>query len=173
MPHTPHTPGAAISHPLTPSNGPPSVSSIYNETNINANHSSPVQNQSPQNKSNMNNQNPVDTIPINRSSDSLANLSAVDLNTDLNFDPTAVIDGETNGDLSVSVNNHTFLWTFSISIVILFCSLRYFQLLSDSVVDPMELLSYLDPPNLNLNTPPSSGSSNNPNNDDILAALFD
>lgn len=42
----------------------------------------------------------------------------------------------------------------------------------DSVVDPMELLSYLDPPS-DLNTPPSSGSSNHPNNDDILAALFD
>lgn len=47
----------------------------------------------------------------------------------------------------------------------------FLQLLPDSCVDPMELLSYLDPPNLN--TPPSSGSSNNPNNDDILAALFD
>lgn len=46
-----------------------------------------------------------------------------------------------------------------------------FQLLPDSVVDPMELLSYLDPPDLN--TPPSSGSSNHPNNDDILAALFE
>lgn len=55
---------------------------------------------------------------------------------------------------------------------IFFCLiLKRFQLLPDSVVDPMELLSYLDPPNLN--TPPSSGSSNNPNNDDILAALFD
>lgn len=111
MPYTPHTPGAGISHPLTPSNGPPSVSSIYNETNINANHSSPVQNQSPQNKSNMNNQNPVDTMPVNRSSDSLAHLSAVDLNTDLNFDPTAVIDGDTNGDLSVSDNNYIFCVT--------------------------------------------------------------
>jgi zinc finger MIZ domain-containing protein len=47
-----------------------------------------------------------------------------------------------------------------------------FQLLPDNVnVDPLELLSYLDPPDLN--TPPSSGSSNNANNDDILAALFD
>lgn len=55
----------------------------------------------------------------------------------------------------------------------MFCVFIYLQLLPDSVVDPMELLSYLDPPNLNLNTPPSSGSSNNPNNDDILAALFD
>lgn len=46
------------------------------------------------------------------------------------------------------------------------------QLLPDNgIVDPMELLSYLDPPDLN--TPPSSGSSNNANSDDILAALFD
>lgn len=49
----------------------------------------------------------------------------------------------------------------------------YLQLLPDSV-DPMELLSYLDPPDLN--TPPSSGSSaghaNNSTSDDILA-LFE
>lgn len=50
-----------------------------------------------------------------------------------------------------------------------------FQLLPDSV-DPMELLSYLEPPDLN--TPPSSGASSNGNNsgaatsDDILA-LFE
>lgn len=48
------------------------------------------------------------------------------------------------------------------------------QLLPDSV-DPMELLSYLDPPDLN--TPPSSGASSNNSggattNDDILA-LFE
>lgn len=51
--------------------------------------------------------------------------------------------------------------------------LFFFQLLPDSV-DPMELLSYLDPPDLN--TPPSSGSStghtNTTTNDDILA-LFE
>jgi len=50
-----------------------------------------------------------------------------------------------------------------------------FQLLPDSVVDPMELLSYLDPPDLA--TPPSSGASStgnavNTTNDDILA-LFE
>jgi len=53
-----------------------------------------------------------------------------------------------------------------------------FQLLPDNVVDPMELLSYLDPPDLA--TPPSSGASSNGNNgtpgnttsDDILA-LFE
>lgn len=55
---------------------------------------------------------------------------------------------------------------------ILILNVLHFQLLPDNVnVDPLELLSYLDPPDLN--TPPSSGSSNNANNDDILAALFD
>jgi hypothetical protein len=53
------------------------------------------------------------------------------------------------------------------------------QLLPDNVVDPMELLSYLDPPDLA--TPPSSGSSStgangtpggNTTSDDILA-LFE
>lgn len=52
------------------------------------------------------------------------------------------------------------------------------QLLPDNVVDPMELLSYLDPPDLA--TPPSSGASSNGNmgtpgnhtSDDILA-LFE
>ncbi|XP_055690592.1 zinc finger MIZ domain-containing protein 1 isoform X2 [Lutzomyia longipalpis] len=60
----------------------------------------------------------------------------------------AVIDGEANPDLNL-------------------------QLLSDSNIDAMELLSYLDHPTKDLNTPPSSGSSNNPNNDDLLASLFD
>ncbi|XP_055707453.1 zinc finger MIZ domain-containing protein 1 isoform X3 [Phlebotomus papatasi] len=60
----------------------------------------------------------------------------------------AVIDGEANSDLNL-------------------------QLLSDSNIDAMELLSYLDHPTKDLNTPPSSGSSNNPNSDDLLASLFD
>uniref|UniRef100_A0A023EHE3 Putative tonalli n=1 Tax=Aedes albopictus TaxID=7160 RepID=A0A023EHE3_AEDAL len=75
----------------------------------------------------------------------LVGLTDVDLPADLNFDPAAVIEGEGGNDLN---------------------------LLPDNVVDPMELLSYLDPPP-DLNTPPSSGSSNNANSDDILAALFD
>lgn len=46
------------------------------------------------------------------------------------------------------------------------------QLLPDNVVDPMELLSYLDPPDLN--TPPSSGaSSGNPSSSDDILALFE
>nr|CAI5822931.1 unnamed protein product [Callosobruchus analis] len=53
------------------------------------------------------------------------------------------------------------------------CYSQTLELLPDSV-DPMELLSYLDPPDLN--TPPSSGSSSGHNNtstnDDILA-LFE
>lgn len=175
MPHTPHTPGvAAATHPLTPG-GPPSVSSIYNESNnsnINANHSSPAQNHSPQHKSNMNNQNLMDNL----TSTSLANSrnnsgSLVNLAVDLNFDPAAVIDGNNTNDLNVSVlvmSIEVGIPNESFFISIFFSSI---QLLPDSVVDPMELLSYLDPPNLN--TPPSSGSSNNPNNDDILAALFD
>lgn len=66
--------------------------------------------------------------------------------SDLNFDPAAVIDGDAGQEA--------------------------LNLLPDNVVDPMELLSYLDPPDLN--TPPSSGASsgNPPSNDDILA-LFE
>lgn len=119
MPHTPHTPGAAISHPLTPSNGPPSVSSIYNETtnNLNANHASPAQNHSPQHKSNMSvTQNAVDTMPVNRPSDGLVNLSAVDLNGDLNFDPTSIIDSDANGDLNVSVCARINLFRFAFAL---------------------------------------------------------
>lgn len=46
----------------------------------------------------------------------------------------------------------------------------FFQLLPDSV-DPMELLSYLDPPDLN--TPPSSGASSNGNNSSVGATTND
>lgn len=108
MPHTPHTPGtAANSHLLTPG-GPPSVSSIYNDSNPNANQSSPLQNQSPQHKSNMNNQNIMENMNtnslLNSRNGGLVNLSEVDLNTDLNFDPAAVIDGDNTNDLNVSRN---------------------------------------------------------------------
>uniref|UniRef100_A0A182MRW5 SP-RING-type domain-containing protein n=1 Tax=Anopheles culicifacies TaxID=139723 RepID=A0A182MRW5_9DIPT len=75
----------------------------------------------------------------------LAGLTDVDLPADLNFDPAAVIEGEGGNDLNLLPDN--------------------------GIGDPMELLAYLDPPDLN--TPPSSGSSNNANSDDILAALFD
>ncbi|KAK6629696.1 hypothetical protein RUM43_003514 [Polyplax serrata] len=75
---------------------------------------------------------------------------ATDLPSDLNFDPAAVIDGEGTGQEALN-------------------------LLPDNVVDPMELLSYLDPPDLA--TPPSSGASSTGHtgvatNDDILA-LFE
>ncbi|XP_055376772.1 putative uncharacterized protein DDB_G0286901 isoform X2 [Condylostylus longicornis] len=82
---------------------------------------------------------------IQSQNDNLINLNDTDLNADLNFDPSAVIDSDATHDLN---------------------------LLSDSVVDPMEILNYLDP-QPDLNTPPSSGSSNNPNQEDILASLFD
>lgn len=111
MPHTPHTPGAAAAtHPLTPG-GPPSVSSIYNESNnsnINANHSSPAQNHSPQHKSNMNNQNLMDNLTSSTLANSRNNSgSLVNLAVDLNFDPAAVIDGNNTNDLNVSTSNVT------------------------------------------------------------------
>lgn len=89
--------------------------------------------------------NTMNSMMQNQQQNGLVGLTDVDLPADLNFDPTAVIEGEGGNDLN---------------------------LLPDNVVDPMELLSYLDPPP-DLNTPPSSGSSNNANSDDILAALFD
>uniref|UniRef100_A0A336MBF7 CSON008919 protein n=1 Tax=Culicoides sonorensis TaxID=179676 RepID=A0A336MBF7_CULSO len=194
-PHTPHTPGGG--HPMTPG-GPPSVppaSDINNQSGTNQNpnsnsNSSPQHNNtnnsnntsnnnnnstnsnnmlnssnpaanimnspqslmnSPQNmmnspmNSNNGNQNISNNVNMQQNlMNTLGSLTDVDLNADLNFDPAAVIDGEGGNDLN---------------------------LLPESVVDPTELLSFLDPPDLN--TPPSSGSSNNPNNDDILAALFD
>lgn len=96
MPHTPHTPSGG---------GPPSVSSLYNEQtmNTNANHASPSNNQSPQHKSNMNNQNMMDNLSanslINSRNGGLVNLTDADLTADLNFD-AAVIDDNTN-DLNV------------------------------------------------------------------------
>ncbi|XP_029158150.1 zinc finger MIZ domain-containing protein 1 isoform X4 [Nylanderia fulva] len=74
------------------------------------------------------------------------NDTATDIPSDLNFDPAAVIDGEGTGQEGLN-------------------------LLPDNV-DAMELLSYLDPPELN--TPPSSGaSSGNPSSNDDLLALFE
>ncbi|XP_035703337.1 zinc finger MIZ domain-containing protein 2 isoform X3 [Folsomia candida] len=85
------------------------------------------------------------------------------LPSDLNFDPEAVINGEGSGNESLN-------------------------LLPDSGVDPMELLSYLEPPYMEpsgLATPPSSGESNNSNGNvnsttplgnsasDDLLSLFD
>ncbi|KPJ18923.1 Zinc finger MIZ domain-containing protein 1 [Papilio machaon] len=80
-------------------------------------------------------------------------LSEVDIPADLNFDPAAVIDGEGTDNLN---------------------------LLPETNVDPMELLSYLDAPALGelLATPPSSSSSAGshppraPSSDDLLA-LFE
>ncbi|CAG4992314.1 unnamed protein product [Parnassius apollo] len=80
-------------------------------------------------------------------------LNEVDIPADLNFDPAAVIDGEGTDNLN---------------------------LLPETNVDPMELLSYLDAPALGelLATPPSSSSSAGshppraPSSDDLLA-LFE
>ncbi|XP_073942903.1 zinc finger MIZ domain-containing protein tonalli [Choristoneura fumiferana] len=80
-------------------------------------------------------------------------LTDVDIPSDLNFDPAAVIDGEGTDNLN---------------------------LLPETSVDPMELLSYLDAPALGelLATPPSSSSSAGshpprvPSSDDLLA-LFE
>ncbi|XP_046962929.1 zinc finger MIZ domain-containing protein 1 [Vanessa atalanta] len=80
-------------------------------------------------------------------------LTDVDIPADLNFDPAAVIDGEGTDNLN---------------------------LLPETSVDPMELLSYLDAPALGelLATPPSSSSSAGshppraPSSDDLLA-LFE
>ncbi|XP_014478426.1 PREDICTED: zinc finger MIZ domain-containing protein 1 [Dinoponera quadriceps] len=75
------------------------------------------------------------------------NNATADIPSDLNFDPAAVIDGEGTGQEALN-------------------------LLSDNVVDAMDFLSYLDPPDLN--TPPSSGaSSGNPSSSDDILALFD
>lgn len=110
MPHTPHTPGGNGNG--NGGGGPPSVSSLYNEQqqqqtmNTNANHASPSNNQSPQHKSNMNNQNMMDNMAVtnsmmnNRNNGGLVNLTDADLNADLNFDAAGVIDDNTN-DLNV------------------------------------------------------------------------
>lgn len=114
-------------------------------------------------------------------------LAQLDLSSDLNFDPAAVIDGGGEGQEGLNVREN--LPLHSISVQILRKPLLILQLLPDSVVDPMDLLSYLDPPELA--TPPSSGGSSvggggnslsgqlssgslcvNSTNDDLLA-LFD
>lgn len=59
----------------------------------------------------MNNQNLMDNLSSNslvnsrNNTGSLVNL-AVDLNSDLNFDPAAVIDGNSTNDLNVSIRRH-------------------------------------------------------------------
>lgn len=118
MPHTPHTPGGAAGTP----GGPPSVSSLYNEQtmNTNANHASPSNNQSPQHKSNMNNQNMMDNLSanalINSRNGGLVNLTEADLNADLNFD-AAVIDDNTN---DFNVRKHLNLLNFRLLLYIYF-----------------------------------------------------
>ncbi|XP_022250299.1 zinc finger MIZ domain-containing protein 1-like isoform X2 [Limulus polyphemus] len=108
--------------------------------------------------SNSSNSNPANSQPPSVTNDNSLS-HAADL-SDLNFDPAAVIDGEGQGQEGLN-------------------------LLPESVVDPMELLSYLDPPELsssgNLSTTSGSTTSttaanssattstSNSTNDDILA----
>lgn len=128
MPHTPHTPhtpggGTSNSHPLTPG-GPPSVPSTHNDGNASnggiGNHNSPVgntnaspQHQHPhhnssnasntnQNQSATNNSNLMNSLMGGTQNSGLVNLTEADLNADLNFDPAAVIDGDSANDLNVS-----------------------------------------------------------------------
>ncbi|XP_023177195.2 zinc finger MIZ domain-containing protein 2 isoform X2 [Drosophila hydei] len=174
-PHTPHTPGAA-SHPMTPG-GPPSVSSSHNEpisggtpnasnggnnnNNNSTGHNSPQTPGTPsrslgsstsmsntdsqQQQQQQQQQQSQQEQLLNSLMSSQAQLKFEnDLSADLqNFDPTAA---------GLDNNGHDL------------------NLLQD--MDPMEILSYLDP-QPDLNTPPSSGSSNNNANDDLLATLFD
>lgn len=169
MPHTPHTPHTPQSTPHTPgggNSGPPSVPPASQESTGNHNTSGST------------------NTTINNDNNTTA-----DIPSDLNFDPAAVIDGEGTGQEALNVSTSTcciiirlnnepesqscfefaersdFKDTFYVSSFLL-------QLLPDNVVDAMEFLSYLDPPDLN--TPPSSGaSSGNPSSNDDILALFD
>lgn len=113
-PHTPHTPGGSGSHPMTPG-GPPSVPSNHNESgssqtasnNINSSpsnsHNSPQHNNMSNNQNSTNNcNNNLMNSLINSQNSGLVNLTDADLTADLNFDPAAVIDGDTTNDLNVS-----------------------------------------------------------------------
>uniref|UniRef100_T1PIR0 MIZ/SP-RING zinc finger n=1 Tax=Musca domestica TaxID=7370 RepID=T1PIR0_MUSDO len=155
-PHTPHTPGS-ISHPMTPG-GPPSVSSAHNEpinnsTANGANSSSLNSPQTPGTPSartgSSSGQQQHDQQQQSHQDQIINSIMGPQSSSDLvslsdqPFDPSNLSNSDTANDLN---------------------------LLSD--VDPLEILSYLEP-QPDLNTPPSSGSSNNNNNDDILASLFD
>lgn len=159
MPHTPHTPHTPQSTPHTPAggaSGPPSVPPASQESTGNHNTSG-------------------------NTSTTINNDTAADIPSDLNFDPAAVIDGEGTGQeaLNVSTSSNYRIISFA-NIVFLNRSILQvrsticyllLQLLPDNV-DAMELLSYLDPPDLN--TPPSSGaSSGNPSSNDDILALFE
>ncbi|EDW33503.1 GL21854 [Drosophila persimilis] len=153
MPHTPHTPGA-VSHPMTPG-GPPSVSSSHNEpisggtpnaSSSNNNNSSSTGHNSPQTPGTPSRMGGGIGSAENQQQQQQEQLlnSLMNSQTQLKFTET---------DLSAELQ-----------------SFDAAALLQD--VDPMEILSYLDP-QPDLNTPPSSGSSNNNASDDLLATLFD
>ncbi|XP_016965659.1 zinc finger MIZ domain-containing protein 2 isoform X3 [Drosophila biarmipes] len=173
MPHTPHTPGAA-SHPMTPG-GPPSVSSSHNEPisggTPNANGSGSGSNGSGNNNSSTGHNSPQTPGTPSRmgggggmggggadsqqqQQEQLLN-SLMSSQTQLKF---------SESDLSAE------LQSFDAAAAAINDTAHDLNLLQD--VDPMEILSYLDP-QPDLNTPPSSGSSNNNASDDLLATLFD
>ncbi|XP_017043596.1 zinc finger MIZ domain-containing protein 2 isoform X2 [Drosophila ficusphila] len=176
MPHTPHTPGAA-SHPMTPG-GPPSVSSSHNEPisggTPNANGSGSGTNGSGNNNNSSTGHNSPQTPGTpsrmgggggggmggggadsqQQQQEQLLN-SLMSSQTQLKF---------TESDLSAE------LQSFDAAAAAINDTAHDLNLLQD--VDPMEILSYLDP-QPDLNTPPSSGSSNNNASDDLLATLFD
>ncbi|XP_033149380.1 zinc finger MIZ domain-containing protein 2 [Drosophila busckii] len=164
MPHTPHTPGAA-SHPMTPG-GPPSVSSSHNEPISGGTPNASNGNNNNNNNSNGHNSPQTPGTP-SRSLGSGNNLSNADSQQQeqlLNSLMSSQTQLKFENDLSAELQN------FDPSAAGLDNTGHDLNLLQD--MDPMEILSYLDP-QPDLNTPPSSGSSNNNASDDLLATLFD
>ncbi|XP_070136444.1 zinc finger MIZ domain-containing protein 2 isoform X1 [Drosophila bipectinata] len=161
MPHTPHTPGAA-SHPMTPG-GPPSVSSSHNEPistpnangTTNGNNSSSTGHNSPQTPGTPSRMGGSGGMSSGADSQEQLLNSLMSSQTQMKFPES---------DLSAD------LQSFDAAAASINDTAHDLNLLQD--VDPMEILSYLDP-QPDLNTPPSSGSSNNNASDDLLATLFD
>ncbi|XP_018790016.1 PREDICTED: zinc finger MIZ domain-containing protein 1 isoform X1 [Bactrocera latifrons] len=157
MPHTPHTP----MHPMTPG-GPPSVSSAHNEPstpNANISNSSPQTPGTPGQPGGPTSNRANDSHQQQQHSQQSVQQSQQEqiINSLINSQPNGLSNlNETDLNAELNMDNND--------------GSGDLNLLPD--VDPMEILSYLDP-QPDLNTPPSSGSSNNNNNDDILSTLFD
>ncbi|XP_064544638.1 zinc finger MIZ domain-containing protein 1 isoform X4 [Drosophila montana] len=173
MPHTPHTPGAA-SHPMTPG-GPPSVSSSHNEPisggTPNASNGGGNNNSNNNNNNSTGHNSPQTPGTPSRSLGSSTSMSNADSQQQqsqqeqlLNSLMSSQTQLKFESDLSAELQN------FDPSAAGLDNNGHDLNLLQD--MDPMEILSYLDP-QPDLNTPPSSGSSNNNASDDLLATLFD
>lgn len=91
MPHTPLTPGSTHTPLGGPNGGPPSVPPSTNSTTISNN---------------------ADSIKNNSNAPVHDATTSVDLPSDLNFDPAAVIDGEAQGQEGLNVSSMlTTLWT--------------------------------------------------------------